>query len=206
MQAFTTLTATAVPLDRANVDTDQLIPARFMRKPRSAGYGNFLLHDVRFDADGRPRGDCALDDPAYAGAKILIAGANFGGGSSREAAVYALVDFGIRCVIASGFGDIFRANAVKNGLLPADVAESDARRLIDAVTANPHGRVTANLHDRTIKLAEEGQAITFTIPDHQREQLLEGRDDIDLTLQYGGAIAAFVARDRAARPWAAPRQ
>ena len=123
MQAFLPLNAIACPLGLENVDTDQLISARFMSRPRSAGYGGFLLHDLRFDPQTAQPLGCILDDPRFAGAKILVARRNFGTGSSREAAVYALWDYGIRCVIAPSFGDIFQSNAIKNGLLTAVVSE-----------------------------------------------------------------------------------
>ena len=140
MQPFTRLTATACPLPLASVDTDQLIPARFMKRSRAEGYGGHLLYDLRFDADGRPRTGFPLNDPRWAGAQILVARRNFGAGSSREAAVYALVDFGIRCVVAPSFGDIFASNAVNNGLLPARVGEADAEALLFALRDGRRGR------------------------------------------------------------------
>src|SRR4051812_36285962 len=132
MRPFTSLTAPACKLAIANIDTDQLIPARFMRRPRAEGYGNFLLHDLCFDAHGAARPDFPLNDPKASGCEMILAGRNFGCGSSREAAVYALADYGIRAVIASGFGDIFASNAVRNGVLPAQVSEQDAQALFHA--------------------------------------------------------------------------
>src|SRR5271154_4051821 len=129
MRPFTNLTALACPLPIPNIDTDQLIPARFMRRPRSEGYGDFLFRDLRFDADGAKR-TFPLNEPAYARCEVIVARRNFGCGSAREAAVYALADFGIRTVIAPSFGDIFASNAVKNGLLPAQITEEDAERLL----------------------------------------------------------------------------
>jgi len=202
MQPFTTLSAVVVPLPMANIDTDQIIPARFMRKSRAEGYGDYLLRDVRFDEQGQPRGGIALDDAAYAAAQILVAGRNFGGGSSREAAVYALVDFGLRCVIAPSFGDIFTNNAVKNGLLPARVDDEAARQLIATADAQPGRSITVDLPSQTIDL--DGHKLPFDVLPNHKTQLVEGRDDIDLTLRHRQEIADWVALDRAKRPWASP--
>src|SRR5262245_8258135 len=130
MEKFTRLTAAACPLDRANLNTDQLIPARFLKWPRSAGLGKVLLHDLRFDAAGNARPDFPLNQPAWRDARIIVGGRNFGCGSSREAAVYALYDYGVRCVIAPSFGDIFAGNAVQNGLLTAIVLDEDGAELM----------------------------------------------------------------------------
>ena len=201
MQPFTNLTAPACPLPIANIDTDQLIPARFMRRPRSEGYGNFLFHDLRHDADGNKR-DFPLNDPAYAGCEVLIARRNFGCGSSREAAVYALADHGIRVVIAPSFGDIFASNAIKNGLLPAQISEADAERLLaagDLVAARP---VSVDLENQTITAGN--LVLSFSIDPVWKKQLLNGLDDIDLTLSEAPLIERFSTNDRQARPWAAP--
>jgi 3-isopropylmalate/(R)-2-methylmalate dehydratase small subunit len=204
MRPFITLTARACPLPYANIDTDQLIPARFMRRPRAQGYGPVLLHDLRRRPDGELDPRFPLNAPAYAGAEILVARRNFGGGSSREAAVYALVDFGFRAVIAPSFGDIFSSSAVKNGLLPARVEEADAERLIVAASAEGADPVTVDLAAQTIRFGET--ACPFSIDPVWKQQLLNGWDDIDLTLNEASAIAAFRARDERARPWAAPRR
>jgi 3-isopropylmalate/(R)-2-methylmalate dehydratase small subunit len=190
----------ACPLPLANVDTDQIIPARFMKTPRSAGYGRFLLHDLRFAGDGASLG-LTIDDPRHEGATILVARRNFGGGSSREAAVYALADFGIRCVIAPSFGDIFASNAVNNGLLPAEVAEVEAERLLDALAAG--GRLAVDLDTREI--AGAGEPVTFTIDPVWRVKLLNGWDDLALTRSHAEAITAWAEADRMRRPWATPR-
>ncbi|MDC7785204.1 3-isopropylmalate dehydratase small subunit [Rhodoplanes sp. TEM] len=201
MEPFRRLDAVvACPLPLANVDTDQLIPARFMKQPRAAGYGGFLLHDLRFDTDGTSRG-LALDDPAFAGARVLVARRNFGSGSSREAAVYALVDFGFRCVIAPSFGDIFASNAVNNGLLPARVDDAAAERLLGR-TAAGH-RVSIDLAERTIGC--DGETIPFAVDDVWRTKLLNGWDDIDLTLSHTEAVRAFAAERAAMYPWSLPR-
>ena len=196
MQPFVTLTAPACPLPLSNVDTDQLIPARFMSRPRSEGYGDFLLHDLRRDEAGAL--DPAFPVNAHPGAGILVARRNFGCGSSREAAVYALADFGFACVIAPSFGDIFASNAVNNGLLPATVEEAEAETLLAALDAG--GELTVDLERQEIRGA--GAPIRFAVDPVWRTKLLNGWDDVDLTLSHAEAIAAFAARDAAARPWA----
>jgi 3-isopropylmalate/(R)-2-methylmalate dehydratase small subunit len=199
VQSFTTLTAPACPLGLANVDTDQLIPARFMKRSRAQGYGGFLLHDLRFAEDGTPRPAIPLDDPRHAGARILIARRNFGTGSSREAAVYALWDYGIACVIAPSFGDIFASNAVKNGLLPALVSDADCERLLAELARSPQPGLTVDLEALTIIGA--GLSLPFSLDPVRRLQLLNGWDDLDLTRRHSAEIAGF----RAARPsWTWP--
>jgi len=193
MEKFERLTAIACPLPLAGIDTDQLVPARFMKRLRSQGYGQVLLHDLRQDPD------FPLDRPAYAGARILVARRNFGGGSSREAAVYALMDFGIRCVIAPSFGDIFAANAVGNGLLPAIAAEADVEAMLAALQARPEP-FTVDLHER--RIAAAATAWPFSIDPVWREKLLQGWDDLDLTRSRQPEIDAFVARYQAQFPWA----
>ncbi len=204
MRPFTTLTARACPLPFANIDTDQLIPARFMQRPRAQGYGPFLLHDVRRRPDGELDADHPLNAPAFAGAEILVARRHFGGGSSREAAVYALIDAGFRAVIAPSFGDIFSASAVKNGLLTAVVEEVEAERLLAGLAAGEIGDCTIDLDAQS--LVAGAAVCMFAIDPSGKQQLLNGWDDIDLTLREAPAIAAFHARDALARPWAAPRR
>jgi 3-isopropylmalate/(R)-2-methylmalate dehydratase small subunit len=201
MDAFTSLSARACPLPIANIDTDQLIPARFMRRSRADGYGNFLFHDLRFAADGSKR-DFPLNDPAHAGCEILIARRNFGCGSSREAAVYALADHGIRAVIAPSFGDIFASNAIKNGLLPAQISEADAERLLAAGGMVAGRPIAIDLEHQTITAGN--LVLPFAIDPVWKKQLLNGWDDIDLTLGEATRIESFVARDRQDRPWAVP--
>jgi 3-isopropylmalate/(R)-2-methylmalate dehydratase small subunit len=202
MDKFTHLTATACPLMLPNVNTDQLLPARFLKWPRSRGLGTVLLRDLRFDADDTPRSDFLLNDPRWAGATILLAGRNFGGGSSREAAVYAVYDYGFRCVIAPSFGDIFAQNAVKNGLLTAALPEDAVAALGAAVTANPEQPITVDLEQQTITCGEHRYA--FAIDPVSRNQLLNGWDDVDLTESYRDRISAFKAASHERRPWAAP--
>lgn len=202
MDKFTRLTATACPLMLPNVNTDQLLPARFLKWPRSRGLGTVLLRDLRFDADDKPRGDFPLNDPRWNGAKILLAGRNFGGGSSREAAVYAVYDYGFRCVIAPSFGDIFAQNAVKNGLLTAALTEDAIAELGATVSTDPAQQIVVDLERQTIARGE--RTYSFAIDPVSRNQLLNGWDDVDLTESYRDRIAAFKAASRQRRPWATP--
>ena len=202
MQPFQCLTATACPLPFANIDTDQLIPARFMKRSRAEGYGSFLLHDMRFSSDGSEIPGFSLNRPDWRNAQIVVARRNFGAGSSREAAVYALVDYGVRCVVAPSFGDIFASNAVNNGLLPACVDEHDAESLIRTLEAGVR-EITVDLQAQTI--TTNGVSAPFTVDPVWRMKLLNGWDDIDLTLSQGEAITQFTADDAKKRPWAVPR-
>ncbi len=199
MAGWETHTGTAVALPRDNIDTDQLIPARFMSTPRSAGYGQFLLHDMRQDDTGKPDPDFPLNKSRGAG--VLIAGRNFGSGSSREAAVYALVDAGFRAVIAPSFGDIFASNAVNNGLLPAKVSASDAVAL-KGILSQANAPIQINLNDRSISL--DDHTYHFNLPDNWRTKLMNGWDDIDLTLQHAQNITAFHTARFSTSPWAKP--
>jgi 3-isopropylmalate/(R)-2-methylmalate dehydratase small subunit len=201
MRPFTRLAAVACPLGLANVDTDQLIPARFMKRPRAQGYGGFLLHDLRFREDGVPVPGVALDEPRFAGAEILVTRRNFGTGSSREAAVYALADFGIRCVIAPSFGDIFASNAVKNGLLPATVDEADAERLL-AFLSGTGSTVEVDLESLAIRAGT--LSLAFRLDPVRRLQLLNGWDDIDLTRRHLSDIADYRAALLAEQAWRWP--
>jgi len=200
MQPFTRLDGIAVSLRRDNVDTDQVIPARFLKVPRSEGLGDTLFRDLRFDQNGKSRPDFPLNDPARKGASILIGRHNFGVGSSREPAVYALVDYGIRCVVATSFGDIFAGNAVNNGLVAAIVTAEDIEKLLSAVEQT--GRAEVDLGEQTIKSGN--YVVPFSIDAARKVRLLNGWDELDLTEQYKSQIEAFAATDRAARPWAVP--
>jgi 3-isopropylmalate/(R)-2-methylmalate dehydratase small subunit len=202
MDTFTTLTAVACPLGLANVDTDQLIPARFMRRSRAEGYGPVLLYDLRYGTDTAPYADCVIDSARYVGAGILVARRNFGCGSSREAAVYALLDFGIRCVIAPSFGDIFATNAVKNGLLPAIAREADVETLLHHLAQSERPKLTVDLAQQTI--AADGLTCPFVVDAARKLQLLNGWDDLDLTLQYAKMIADYRADRMAMYPFALP--
>jgi len=202
MEKFVGLVGKACPLLLANVDTDQILPARFLKLPRSAELGRVLFHDLRRNAEGNERPDFPLNKPVWRDATIVVAGRNFGGGSSREAAVYALYEAGIRCVIAPSFGDIFAQNAVKNGLLAAIVPEADIAELGAAIAADPDMPVSVDLEQQTI--ARGNRSFSFTIDPVSRNQLLNGWDDVELTDSYAARIADFKTTDRERRPWARP--
>jgi 3-isopropylmalate/(R)-2-methylmalate dehydratase small subunit len=195
MAGFSLIDGPAVALPQDNIDTDQLIPARFMSVPRKDGYGPYLLHDLRFDADGAPRADMPLN--RHPEAAILVTRRNFGSGSSREAAVYALVDFGIKAVLAPSFGDIFASNAVNNGLLPARLPQDRIEALLTRLGTSS-AAMTVDLADSVIRLGNE--VIPFDLDPVWRLKLINGWDDIDMTASHGPAIAAF----RAARARSAP--
>jgi 3-isopropylmalate/(R)-2-methylmalate dehydratase small subunit len=202
MDKFVRLTATACPLSLPNLNTDQILPARYLKWPRSKGLGTVLFDDVRLDAKGQPREDFAFNQDIYRGAKILLVGRNFGGGSSREAAVYAVYDAGFRCVIAPSFGDIFAQNAVKNGLLTAIVSDAEVAELAGAVEADPERPLTVDLERQTVACGN--REFAFAIDPVSRNQLLNGWDDVDLTESHRAQISAFKAADRTRRLWAAP--
>jgi 3-isopropylmalate/(R)-2-methylmalate dehydratase small subunit len=185
-----------------NLNTDQILPARYLKWSRSKGLGAVLFQDLRRDADGNERPDFPLNHAVYRDAKILLAGRNFGGGSSREAAVYAIYDHGFRCIIAPSFGDIFAQNAVKNGLLTAVLPEDDIAKFAALVASDPEQQIMVDLKQQTISCADVG--VTFTIDPVSRNQLLNGWDDVDLTDSYRATIASFKALDRQRRRWAVP--
>ncbi|MGA8962369.1 MAG: 3-isopropylmalate dehydratase small subunit [Pseudolabrys sp.] len=203
MEKFVRLTAKACPLMMPNLNTDQILPARYLKWPRSRGLGAVVFHDFRLDAEGHPRADIPLNQDVYSDARILLAGRNFGGGSSREAAVYALYDHGFRCVIAPSFGDIFAQNAVKNGLLTAVATEAEIAKLAAAISADPAQIIDVDLEQQTISSGTWN--CTFMIDPISRNQLLNGWDDVDLTESYREQITAFRAKDKAARPWVTPK-
>ena len=202
MEKFTTLTAPACPLKLANVDTDQILPARFLKVRRAAGFGPYLFHDLRRDEQGNLRSGFALNQPRWRDARILVASRNFGGGSSREAAVYALYDGGIRCVIASSFGDIFSQNASKNGLLAAVVTDADGANIAAAIDATPDLPLTVDLAQ--LQIRHGNKTWGFTIEPSRRERLLNGWDDIAMTQSFESQIAAFRRRDKHTHPWKYP--
>ncbi|MEP7031479.1 MAG: 3-isopropylmalate dehydratase small subunit [Pseudolabrys sp.] len=202
MEQFTRITAIACPLPAENIDTDQILPARYLKLPRKGEHGRVLFHDLRFDAAGQEKPDFALNKAPWRAAQIIVAGRNFGGGSSREAAVYALYDFGIRCVIAPSFGDIFSQNATKNGLLTSTVSEAESRALATALTVDPALPVTVDLDSQSIACGDFHA--TFSIDPARRTRLLNGWDDIDLTNSFSHQISEFKSADRRRRPWATP--
>jgi 3-isopropylmalate/(R)-2-methylmalate dehydratase small subunit len=202
-QAFTRLTGVAVPIDLPNIDTDRVIPARFLRKPQgSAGYDRYLFHDVRFDADGAERPEFVLNQPAFRPATILVAAENFGCGSSREAAVWALMAYGIRVVVAPSLGDIFHQNSLKNGLLPVILPSDVVAGFRRALHARPGSSMTADLETQTLT-GPDGSPHHFDIEPFARQMLLTGQDEIALTLGYEAQIRAYEARHRAEMPWLA---
>ncbi|HEV3186217.1 MAG TPA: 3-isopropylmalate dehydratase small subunit [Xanthobacteraceae bacterium] len=199
MQAFKNLDAVAVPIARPNVDTDQIVPARYLRKPRKLGFGNYLFHDLRLDKDGRER-DFVLNKPPYRDAKILVAERNFGCGSSREAAVYALWDYGFRAVVAPSFGDIFFGNSFMNGLLLVVLPAADVAALIGALEAKPGAHMQVDLAAQTVTGAD-GKTYRFDIDAYRKRCLIEGLDELAFTLSQRDAIKAFEARQATATPW-----
>ena len=192
MQAFRRTTARVAVLDRPNVDTDQIIAKQFLKSIARTGFGQYLFLDWRVDENGNPRPDFELNNPAYAGAKILLAGPNFGCGSSREHAPWALLEYGFDVVVAPSFGDIFKMNSTKCGLVPIELPAEQVRKLIDEVDAQNGSEVTVDLETKTI-VSPNGETIPFEFDDFIREELLEGRDEIGRTLMQEGAISAFEA-------------
>ena len=193
MQKFTTHAGTAAPLMRENIDTDQIIPKQFLKRIERSGYGEFLFYDWRFAADGTPTSDFVLNDPHYSNASILIAGANFACGSSREHAPWSLMDYGFRVIIAPSFADIFYNNSLKNGLLPITLDAADVAYLGAKATADPNSSLTVDLETFTVT---DGADFTrsFTIDEFRRHCLLNGLDDIGLTLDHEAAITAYESR------------
>src|SRR5437879_723938 len=202
MDKFTKLTGAACPIDQTNLNTDQILPARYLKWTRAMGIGKVLFQDLRFDAEGKERPDFPINRPAWRNAKIVVGARNFGCGSSREAAVYALYDYGIRCVIAPSFGDIFAGNAVQNGLLTAIVSDDEAATLMGLVREKPGQALAVDLEQQTIECGD--RSFHFVIDPVRRTRLLNGWDNIALTENYIDQIAAFKMADRARRPWAAP--
>jgi 3-isopropylmalate/(R)-2-methylmalate dehydratase small subunit len=178
------------PLDRVNVDTDQIIPKQFLKRIERTGFGQFLFYDWRFGADGKKNADFVLDEPRYAGASILVAGRNFGCGSSREHAVWALADFGFRAVISSSFADIFANNSTKNGFLAVQLSEDEVGRLMQRAQEIDDYRVTIDLQKLEVSDAQ-GFRAKFSMDEFVRHCLLNGLDDIGLTLQHEAEIAAY---------------
>jgi len=185
MEAIRTVEGTAVPLDRSDVDTDQIIPSEWLKRVERTGFGDGLFADWRRDPS------FVLNQPGFKGASILVAGSNFGTGSSREHAVWALMDYGFRAVVSPRFADIFRTNCTKAGLLPVQVDEGTGRRLLGAVAADPGLVVTIDVVARTLSAPAAGVATAFPLDDHARTRFLEGLDDIALTLRHEGEITDY---------------
>ena len=202
MDKFTKITGPACPINQTNLNTDQILPARYLKWTRAQGIGKVLFNDLRFDADGKEK-DFPINKPAWRNAKIVVGARNFGCGSSREAAVYALYDYGVRVVIAPSFGDIFSGNAVQNGLVTAIVTDDELAEIMATLQRTPELPVMVDLEEQTIVVGN--RTYKFTIDPVRRMRLLNGWDDIALTESYRDRIAAFKTKDRTARPWAVPR-
>jgi 3-isopropylmalate/(R)-2-methylmalate dehydratase small subunit len=201
MQKFTKLTAVAAPLPVINVDTDAIIPKQFLKTIKRTGLGKHLFHELRYDEEGRDVADFVLNKPAYRKAQILVAGDNFGCGSSREHAPWALLDFGIRCVISTSFADIFYNNCFQNGILPIKVSPDDLDKLMDDANRGANATITVDLENQEIR-GPDGGVVKFELDPFRKRCLLEGLDNIGLTLQNETAIGDYEAKAAAARPWA----
>ena len=198
MTPFRIHTGVVAPLDRPNVDTDQIIPKQFLKRIERTGFGEFLFYDWRYTAEGEPQPSFVLNEPRHKGATILVTGRNFGCGSSREHAPWALLDYGFRALIAPSFADIFANNCTKNGILPVVLAEGEVAEITRRAQALENYRVTVDL-ERSMVLDAEGFSASFEMDDFRRHCLLEGLDDIGLTLQYEPQVLAYEARRQAWR-------
>ena len=205
MQPFVRETGVVVPLDRPNVDTDQIIPKQFLKRIERTGFGQFLFNDWRFRPDGSLDPDFELNRPGYENATILIAGRNFGSGSSREHAPWALDDYGFRAIIAPSYADIFYSNCFKNGILPVTLPEEVVNDLMARATERPGYRLTVDLERGVISDEEEGDIASFEVDPFRRHCLLEGLDDIGLTLQHEAAVTAYEQRRSASLPVTTPQ-
>ena len=200
MQKFTTLRGVAAPLPMINIDTDMIIPKQFLKTIKRTGLGKNLFDELRYEMDGKEKPDFVLNQPAYRNAKILVAGENFGCGSSREHAPWALLDFGIRCVIAPSFADIFYNNMFKNGMLPIRLSAKRVHELLQFLTELPGAEITIDLREKTVTGPDE-QSDRFDVPEFSRECLLNGLDEIELTLVKKDLIQAYERSKTAERPW-----
>ena len=201
MDKFTTLTGVAAPMPMINVDTDMIIPKQYLKTIKRTGLGTALFSEMRYDDDGNERADFVLNQPAYREAKILVAGENFGCGSSREHAPWALLDFGIRCVISTSFADIFYNNCFKNGILPIVLPQADVDKLMDDAERGANAVISVDLENQEIS-GPDGGKIAFDVDPHRKHCLLNGLDDIGLTLEKAPSIDAYEAKAAEARPWA----
>jgi 3-isopropylmalate/(R)-2-methylmalate dehydratase small subunit len=200
MEKFTTLTGVAAPLPLINVDTDMIIPKQFLKTIKRTGLGKALFYELRFDEKGKERADFVLNKPAYRKAQILVTGDNFGCGSSREHAPWALLDFGIRCVISTSFADIFYNNCFKNGILPITVSGEDLKKLMDDAERGANATLTIDLPAQEIR-GPDGGVIRFDIDAFRKHCLINGLDDIGLTLEKASDIETFEKRQSEKRPW-----
>ncbi|MEZ5910168.1 MAG: 3-isopropylmalate dehydratase small subunit [Hyphomicrobiaceae bacterium] len=200
MQKFTVLTGVAAPLPMINVDTDMIIPKQFLTTIKRTGLGKALFYEQRYDEKGEAKPDFVLNKPAYSKAEILVAGENFGCGSSREHAPWALLDFGIRCVIAPSFADIFYNNCFKNGILPIKLPQEDVDKLLDDASRGSNATITVDLEKQEIR-GPDGGVVKFEIDEFRRHCLLNGLDDIGLTLQKEKSIADFETKSKSEHSW-----
>ena len=200
MDRFTTLTGVAAPLEIMNVDTDMIIPKQYLKTIKRTGLGAGLFAEMRFDDKGAENPDFVLNKPAYRSAKILVAGDNFGCGSSREHAPWALLDFGIRCVISTSFADIFYNNCFNNGILPIVVSPDDLEKLFDDARRGANATLTVDLEAQEIR-GPDGGVVRFEIEASRKQKLLSGLDDIGITMERAPAIAGFEQRNAGTRPW-----
>lgn len=190
---FTTLTTTAVPLPIENIDTDQIIPARFLKATQREGFGDNLFRDWRYNADHTPKESFVLNNPTYSG-KILLGGKNFGSGSSREHAAWAVYDYGFRCVVSSFFADIFKNNCLNIGVLPVQVSPAFLETLMEAVFNNPDTKITIDLPTQTITLNQTGAQESFEINNYKKDNMLHGFDDIDYLMNIKEDITTFAGQ------------
>ena len=200
MKKFTKLTAVAAPLPTINIDTDAIIPKQFLKTIKRTGLGKHLFHELRYDEEGKDVPDFVLNKPAYRKAQILVAGENFGCGSSREHAPWALLDFGIRCVISTSFADIFYNNCFQNGILPIKVSPDDLDKLMDDANRGANATITVDLENQEIR-GPDGGLVKFEMDPFRKRCLLEGLDNIGLTLQNEKAIGDYETKAAAARSW-----
>ena len=201
MEKLTTLTGVAAPMPLVNIDTDMIIPKQFLKTIQRSGLGKNLFDEMRFDREGNEVADFVLNQPAYRKAEILVAGDNFGCGSSREHAPWALLDFGIRCVISTSFADIFFNNCFKNGILPIVLPQEQVDVLMADARKGANARQTVDLEAQTVTTSD-GQVFSFTVDAHRKHCLMNGLDDIGLTLEKASAIDSFEAKNATLRPWA----
>jgi 3-isopropylmalate/(R)-2-methylmalate dehydratase small subunit len=200
MDKFNKLTAVAAPLPQINVDTDAIIPKQFLKTIKRTGLGKSLFHELRYDDQGKENPDFILNKPAYRKAQILVAGDNFGCGSSREHAPWALLDFGIKCVISTNFADIFYNNCFQNGILPIKVKPEELEKLMDDANRGANATLTVDLEAQEIR-GPDGGTISFEIDPFRKHCLLNGLDNIGLTMAKGNAIDTYESKAKAERPW-----
>jgi 3-isopropylmalate/(R)-2-methylmalate dehydratase small subunit len=200
MEKFTTLTAVAAPLPMINVDTDMIIPKQFLKTIKRTGLGSALFHEMRTNADGSENPDFVLNKPAYKSAKILVAGANFGCGSSREHAPWALLDFGFRVIFAPSFADIFYNNCFKNGILPIALPQEIIDKLMDDAERGANAVITVDLEKQEVR-GPDGGVVKFDVDPFRKQCLVNGWDDIGLTLRHEGGISSFESKRASAQPW-----